>query len=695
MESKKSLGNKAKNLLFLKEHGFNVPEFKILTPEHIEAIQGDLAWVETIIHSVIADFAPKFFAVRSSATDEDREHTSNAGQYHSEIEVHPKDLVTAVLRTIELSTPKLPSWGSLSLILQEYITPDIAWVCFTRSPDGWREYVIEYARGKGIDLVGGMITPKQSRGYWQYIFPTELEEKAFADLFAQKRMILDLPTPAFPPKGFVASLEETTTKGIWGMDRTVFSWIEHFFGFPQDIEWCIRKWQLYILQSRPITTITRAQYESFLYLEKILLEIDWDYLFEKTEVTEVAPRPTPFTHSLLEKIYSKDWPIDRAYTRIGVRYDPNDYFTLIGNELYIDREKELKTLLPSYSLMNAWHRPRWSQWEESLTTLGNIYSLAKLRDDMTNEIAIREGLTRRPWSRDFRWALTEFLEDYEYIFLVNISAARSLEKLRKLIGKNEEILSDLLVLGQGFETVGGAIMLPEWLIGNSLEVADESPFFHTLSSRLPSEQIESVYSRFPRWKQEFLKKILHETSRWMWLREYGRVLMVKNLSEIRKRLLLIAVRSSLANPKNIYFASIEEIHNIAFLPEELATRRKDFEKWNTLTFPQTIERYYREIPEKKTTWISPWSTQGILVDRNSIEGTTRPRIIVTDTLTPDLYELFAEIDGIISYSGGYLSHLSILAREAWIPIVVLGNHPKLTLGGEYAIDGTSGEVREC
>ena len=43
MESKKSLGNKAKNLLFLKEHGFNVPEFKILTPEHIEAIQGDLA----------------------------------------------------------------------------------------------------------------------------------------------------------------------------------------------------------------------------------------------------------------------------------------------------------------------------------------------------------------------------------------------------------------------------------------------------------------------------------------------------------------------------------------------------------------------------------------------------------------------------------------------------------------------------
>ena len=247
-----------------------------------------------------------------------------------------------------------------------------------------------------------MITPEQSRGYWQYILPTELKEKVFADMFAEKRMILDLPTPAFPPKGFVASLEETTTKGIRGMDRTVFSWIEHFFGFPQDIEWCIRKRQLYILQSRPITTITRAQYESFLYLEKVLLEIDGDYLFEKTEITEVAPRPTPFTHSLLEKIYAKDGPIDRAYREIGVHYSADDCLTLIGNELYIDRETELKTLLPAYSLMNISHVPKWHQWEGMTTTLGNIYSLAKLRDDTTIECAIREGLTRRPRSRDFR-----------------------------------------------------------------------------------------------------------------------------------------------------------------------------------------------------------------------------------------------------------------------------------------------------
>ncbi len=80
----------------------------------------------------------------------------------------------------------------------------------------------------------------------------------------------------------------------------------------------------------------------------------------------------------------------------------------------------------------------------------------------------------------------------------------------------------------------------------------------------------------------------------MRLREYGRVLMVKNLTELRKRLLLIAVRSSLQNTRDIYFASLEEIFTISFLPIELATRKKDYEKWNAFTFPQKIERYYRE-----------------------------------------------------------------------------------------------------
>jgi len=33
------------------------------------------------------------------------------------------------------------------------------------------------------------------------------------------------------------------------------STVEGFFGLPQDIEWCMRQGRLFLLQSRPITTL--------------------------------------------------------------------------------------------------------------------------------------------------------------------------------------------------------------------------------------------------------------------------------------------------------------------------------------------------------------------------------------------------------------------------------------------------------
>ena len=55
---------------------------------------------------------------------------------------------------------------------------------------------------------------------------------------------------------------------------------------------------------------------------------------------------------------------------------------------------------------------------------------------------------------------------------------------------------------------------------------------------------------------------------------------------------------------------------------------------------------------------------GKIVDIESLEQFPRPRILFTEYLSPDLYQYFSQIDGIISKNGGLLSHLSILARES-------------------------------
>ena len=49
-----------------------------------------------------------------------------------------------------------------------------------------------------------------------------------------------------------------------------FKDIENKHEFPQDIEWCIKDNQFYLLQTRPITTITHKQYEQVNFLEKKL-----------------------------------------------------------------------------------------------------------------------------------------------------------------------------------------------------------------------------------------------------------------------------------------------------------------------------------------------------------------------------------------------------------------------------------------
>lgn len=49
--------------------------------------------------------------------------------------------------------------------------------------------------------------------------------------------------------------------------------------------------KFYILQSRPITTVTKEKYEEYIYLDETL-PLGQDFLFEKTEISEIAPRPT-------------------------------------------------------------------------------------------------------------------------------------------------------------------------------------------------------------------------------------------------------------------------------------------------------------------------------------------------------------------------------------------------------------------
>jgi len=70
-------------------------------------------------------------------------------------------------------------------------------------------------------------------------------------------------------------------------------------------------------------------------------------------------------------------------------------------------------------------------------------------------------------------------------------------------------------------------------------------------------------------------------------------------------------------------------------------------------------------------------------------------ILVADTTAPPWTPLFASVGGLITNSGGILSHSAVVAREYGIPAVV-GAHmatQRLKDGQRVEVDGSRGIVR--
>lgn len=318
------------------------------------------------------------FAVRSNAFAEDSDQSSHAGQFKTLLDVSPEQLNSAIQEVIA---------NAGGAIIQEYIDADMAGVAFTRNPLGGREMIIEYHKGRGEEVVGGKIKPERrilQRGQKQ---------------------------------------------------AEVFDRIEKHYGHPQDIEWCVKDGVWYYLQTRPITTISSQEYQSYLYLDSVLPR-DRDFLYEKTAISEMAPRPSEFMLDLLHKIYAHDGPVAKVYATYGVVYEARDFLKLIGGELYIDREEELKTLLPSYSYFPLREKkPHFKMLTGLLRTVKNISALQKISLERWDALSsqLKEKLNSK---------LGDFLKDYEVIFEANVLSEKAmgkvpLEKIDQLRGDGQ------------------------------------------------------------------------------------------------------------------------------------------------------------------------------------------------------------------------------------------------------------------
>ncbi len=203
-------------------------------------------------------------AVRSSATAEDLEDASFAGQQETYLNVIGIEDLLARIRECyaslwgdrAVSYRKISGYDkekvSLAVVIQEMVESDCSGVMFTSDPAGDKENIhINASYGLGEAVVSGIVSPdeyicnRQGQLIKKIIGTKEAEiiydrqsggtVKVSVDEGRRKQAVLD-----------DGKITELVGAGLG---------IERHYGHPMDIEWAVWNGRIYILQARSITTL--------------------------------------------------------------------------------------------------------------------------------------------------------------------------------------------------------------------------------------------------------------------------------------------------------------------------------------------------------------------------------------------------------------------------------------------------------
>ena len=229
----------------------------------IEGIEIDKEIEEDIDRCLLTFGYEHAYAVRSSATAEDLPFASFAGQHDTYLNIIGRD---AILRHISKCWASLftdraviyriqngfdHSQVYLSVIIQRMIFPQASGILFTADPltSSRKLLSIDASFGLGEALVSGLVTADCYKVQ---------ENKIVDKMIATKKLaIYGIKEGGTETRQIDPDQQKTQTltdQQILQLAR-IGRQIEAYFGYPQDIEWCLVDSTFYIVQSRPITTL--------------------------------------------------------------------------------------------------------------------------------------------------------------------------------------------------------------------------------------------------------------------------------------------------------------------------------------------------------------------------------------------------------------------------------------------------------
>ncbi len=273
--------------------------------------------VSELIKEEIAEFYDALgemarVAVRSSATAEDLEDASFAGQQESflnvigidEIEGKIKNCYASLWGDRAFSYRKKQGYNdmkvSIAVVLQEMVESESAGVIFTKNPSTEAdEVLINASYGLGESVVSGIVSPDEyicfrDGSVKNAIVGSKEVEIVYSDS-GTKQVKVD------------EKRRDTTVLDYDMIKKLVLEAvkIEEHYGVPMDIEWAIKDGEIFILQARMITT----KNEEF----KVFAEEDFKGLVKAKPASKIMRENLLFN---LEKIPTPYFPLDHDFSNL-------------------------------------------------------------------------------------------------------------------------------------------------------------------------------------------------------------------------------------------------------------------------------------------------------------------------------------------------------------------------------------------
>ena len=738
---------KDKNLIKLREYGFNVPEFEIIE------------WEDRNKKIDLSKYKGKY-AIRSSSNLEDSSDNSFAGLFDTYLNVDSKDIESKVKecfnsinnknvkeyitnKNIDISDIKM------NVIIQKMVNSKNSGILFTSNPQGLlNESVIVVGRGLGNNVV---------------------EDKVDTTTY-----YFNNTDSIYYYEGDCDYLDNDMINNLISISKD----LKKYFGEYIDIEFAIENDDIYILQVRDITTI----------------DDDNIVILDNSNIVESYPNISlPLTISFVEFVYSNVFKKeayrlshnnklveennDKFNNMVGtangrIYYKISNWYALIKflplskkiipiwqdmlgvkNKNYDDGKLKIPFLTKIKTYFNTIKELKNAS--KNMDILNdkfikiNDYFYNNFNNEMSNE-EVFELYNKIKEELLDSWDITLVNDLYSFIYTgllkkrlnkkkyssekVNdyISGISNIESLKPIKSMIElAYIEDKISMDEYTDKFNNYISL--YGDRNLEELKLESKTFRTDPSLLKNKikeyqadknKLEKLYkdlnsNNYTFIKEDFITNYISKRAMFgIKNREISRLNRSRIYGMVREMFRQIGSnleRDNLIDKKeDIFYLNIDEVFNYKKfnLKELISNRKKDYKiykllpSYSRLIFSKTeFDKHHKSINSNKII-IDKDKLEGIPTSNGIVEGEAlvidnildnydvKDKILVTKMTDPGWVFLIATAKGIISEKGSILSHTAIISRELKIPSIVgVEDATKIIKTGDYLkMDAHTGKI---